>query len=1052
MISTGELRMRPEKRSQRLLSVTNSKAKMYEYGVPDEHHIDVPRDPARLFSLSVGLLGDLAARITAGDVDEERLREAQEALHFSAHFFDAYLEAKLNETLSPYLLLLGSASYYLCDLPGSSRVLASRLDEDCADLGCSGLEDLLLWLLQADLGTYVDGADGAYGDYIDAISQGVVRYFDEGQGEIDLGRQTIALRRTAYASGTARELLLADIIGAMVKKRLANSAWHCLPQYSNLAVDQWQQVLQKESFVRELWPAQRLLGEHGVFRGRSAVVQMPTSAGKTKATEIIIRSAFLSGRASLAVIVAPFRALCHEIRNALLGAFRNEAIDVDELSDVLQPDFQIDAVSTRQQALVVTPEKLVYMLRQVPDLAEKIGLLIYDEGHQFDSGTRGITYELLVSSLRMTVPEGIQTVLASAVMSNAAAVGHWLNGEESEIVVGRDLAPTRRTIAFASWQDQLGRLEFVTPQSPDKREFYVPRVIEQFQLQLKVRERKEHVFPERDDGRSVALYLGLKLAVNGSVALFCGTKRAASGLCEKAVDAFERGLPLRQPVEWSDPDEVRRLHFLHERNLGGDAASTRSAELGIFAHHGNTPHGIRLAVEHAMKEGLAKFVVCTSTLAQGVNLPIRYLIVTSVRQGRQQIKVRDFHNLIGRAGRSGMHTEGSILFSDPKVYDQRRTWYGRQRWGRIKALLEPSNAEPCASTLLSLFEPLHSDDDKYEIGMEPLSFVQAYVESTDAVDKFWGGIASEHEDEGFSDSGLREQAALKLGIISAVESYLMAHWDDSDGGLLEDDITGLATGTLAYSLADESQRSQIVGLFKLLARNVEENVPETPRRKAYGRTLYGVWTSAAIESWVAEHTGELILCGNHDELLTALWPILSDNIGNRAFGQCDPPDVLRDIALGWIHGQPFHELASIPGSVDARLVTKKRRRELKLQDVVNICENALAYEGTLALGAVTEMVGLVDLEEGAPLVGALKELQKSLKYGVPFSSAITLYELGFADRVIALELSSLIGSRGADRTSVVKKMTRKEQQVRELLGQYPAYFAKRLDDVLQASR
>ena len=65
-----------------------------------------------------------------------------------------------------------------------------------------------------------------------------------------------------------------------------------------------------------------------------------------------------------------------------------------------------------------------------------------------------------------------------------------------------------------------------------------------------------------------------------------------------------------------------------------------------------------------MKEGLVRFVVCTSTLAQGVNLPIRYLIVTSVYQGKEQIKVRDFHNLIGRAGRAGMHTEGSILFAD----------------------------------------------------------------------------------------------------------------------------------------------------------------------------------------------------------------------------------------------------------------------------------------------------------------------------------------------------------------------------------------------------
>ena len=66
-----------------------------------------------------------------------------------------------------------------------------------------------------------------------------------------------------------------------------------------------------------------------------------------------------------------------------------------------------------------------------------------------------------------------------------------------------------------------------------------------------------------------------------------------------------------------------------------------------------------------MKLGLAKFVICTSTLAQGVNFPLKYLIVTSTRQGGEQILVRDFHNLMGRAGRAGMHTEGSVISRRP---------------------------------------------------------------------------------------------------------------------------------------------------------------------------------------------------------------------------------------------------------------------------------------------------------------------------------------------------------------------------------------------------
>jgi hypothetical protein len=54
--------MKPEQRSQTLLGITRSKAKMFEYDVPSRYHIKVPQDPARLFTLSIGLLGELAAR------------------------------------------------------------------------------------------------------------------------------------------------------------------------------------------------------------------------------------------------------------------------------------------------------------------------------------------------------------------------------------------------------------------------------------------------------------------------------------------------------------------------------------------------------------------------------------------------------------------------------------------------------------------------------------------------------------------------------------------------------------------------------------------------------------------------------------------------------------------------------------------------------------------------------------------------------------------------------------------------------------------------------
>ncbi len=699
--------MRPEQKSQLLLGVTRAKSKMLEYSVPRDYHIKITQDPAKLFTISIALLGDLAAAINRNEPDPDSLSEMRTSLLFSARFFDSYLQSKLNEILDPYLVLLGSASYYLCDLPGSASVLAKRIDGDCRDLGGNGLENLLLWLLQANLGASFDGSEGPFGGFIDGISNWLLQFFKDGNGEKNLLDLTTKLRNAVYEFGTPRQLLFGDVIAAVLRKKLENSTWKALPSYSGLPRDKWLHALQKDSFIKELWPAQHLLGQANVLKGESAIVQMPTSAGKTKATELILRSAFLAERVSLAIIIAPFRALCHEIKNSLVEAFHNEPIKVDELSDALQTDFEIAELVEHQQILVVTPEKLLYVLRHTPELAAHVGLLVFDEGHQFDSGTRGITYELLLTSLRSMIPEGTQKVLISAVISNAEAVGEWLNGEPN-VVEGTTLIPTFRSVGFASWLDQLGRIEYVDSRDAEQGEFFVPRVIERFNLGKKKRERTDRFFPEKTDGQAIALYLGLKLVPNGSIAVFCGKKSTAASVCEKAVDIIERGAPLALPSDFSDAQEVARLTHLHVKNLGAGAPASKSAAQGIFSHHGNTPHGIRLAVEHAMRDDLVRFVVCTSTLAQGVNLPIRYLIVTSIYQGTKRIKVRDFHNLIGRAGRAGMHTEGSILFADPVIFDKRKARNDKWRWDQVKELLEPRNSEHVSAIFYRSSIPLRA--------------------------------------------------------------------------------------------------------------------------------------------------------------------------------------------------------------------------------------------------------------------------------------------------------------------------------------------------------
>ncbi len=1049
--------MRPEQKSQLLLGVTRSKAKMLEYGVPEEHHIKITLDPAKLFTIAIGLLGDLAAAINREGPDSGSLSELKTNLLFSARFFDSYLQSKLNETLDPYLVLLGSASYYLCDLPGSASVLAKRIDGDCPDLDGDGLEDLLLWLLQADLGTYFDGAEGAFGEFIDGISKWICQFFEYGNGEENILDLATKLRDTAYELGTPKQLLFGDVIAAVLRKKLENSAWKALPSYSGLPRDKWLHALHKDSFIKELWPAQHLLGQADVLKGKSAIVQMPTSAGKTKATELILRSAFLAERVSLAIIIAPFRALCHEIKNSLGEAFHNEPTKVDELSDALQTDFEIAELLGHQQILVVTPEKLLYVLRHAPELAAHAGLLVFDEGHQFDSGTRGITYELLLTSLRSMIPEGAQKVLISAVISNAEAVGEWLNGEPN-VVEGTTLIPTFRSVGFASWLDQLGRIEYVDSRDAEQNEFFVPRVIERFTLGRKPREKADRFFPEQalkpdgkpnpDFGKTVAIYLGLKLAPNGSIAIFCGRKSTAAGICEKVVDIFERGAPLALPSEFSDAQETERLTHLHIKNLGDDAPASQSAAYGIFSHHGNTPHGIRLAVEHAMRNNLVRFVVCTSTLAQGVNLPIRYLIVTSVYQGMERIKVRDFHNLIGRAGRAGMHTEGSILFADPVIYDKRKARNDKWRWDQVKELLEPRNSEPCISNLLSIFDPIKSDDDKYTINMEALDFAKAYIENPDEVAKLSAGIAAQHGDKKFSRDGVERQVAWRISLICAVESFLLSHWDESEDDLSEADVNRLAEGTLAFFLADEQKRENIHDLFQLLAGNISTNITDPARRKIYGRTLYGIQDAQAIEGWVQSNADSLLSIADETKALDLAWPLLTLHINSGLFTKFDKPEVLKEIAHGWISGKPFSDLLEIIRRRKAKMIWGTRRREFKIDHVVDVCEGTLAYDGALAIGAVCKFIETLDKDGTGDLINRLQIFQKRLKYGLPTETTVTLYELGLSDRVIVQDLAASLNLAATQKKDLVKVLKQYRDETKAVMEKYPSYFQDRMNELL----
>ena len=1047
------MKLKPGSNSNELLGMTRSEAKMYEYDVPEANRIRINKERIKdLFCLTIALLGDYAANFYKEKEYNISLQELKKNLVFSAQFFDAYFNAKLQDENRDYYIIMGSAAYYLCDYMGSAKVLSNKLISNELNLDVNKLDLLLLNFLKNDFSLEIQ--ESVYIKFINNIISSGNLFCSNGEHSENIFQNLDNLRKYIYKNGTDRELLFIDILCAVVKKKYLHTTWYTMPLFTDIDKEMWKPILNKIG-IKELWPSQILIGNNGIFKGKSATIQMPTSAGKTKAAELIIRSAFLSDRTSLAIIVTPFRALCHDIQDDLQKAFYQENIKIDELSDVYQVDYELEDLKEQKKILVLTPEKLLYILRQTPELAQEIGLIIYDEGHQFDSPSRGTNYELLLASLKSMLPEYCQTILISAVMGNITDIDNWLNGDNSAIINGKNIASTYRTIAFTSWIETKGKIQFINQFEPEIEEYYVPRIIEEQQLNRLSRERKDRYFPQKNDSTSISLYLGNKLVNQGSVAIFCGQKRSIKNLCDQVNDLLERQYGFDNVINYSNSNEISKIYNLYKANLG-ETSYTSAAKIGILTHHRTIPQGIRLSVENAMKEAYAKFVICTSTLAQGVNMPLRYLIINSTQQGADNISVRDFQNLVGRAGRAGMYTEGSIIFANNLLYDSRRIPKEQWRWSKTKELINFNNSESCNSTIFKIFDPIKNGLNwvkALEIVMEPLDFVNAYINNR--IEQLINDIMrheiiiKNEQDIGFKRENVEAQCNEKINIIRNIESFILAQVDFQDN--YEEEITDLAESTLAYHLGDQKQKKEIIELFKLLGKHILKSTQDINQRKCFAKTLYGINENIELQNWIEENYQKLKSIENIDSFLELIFEKLMQYTNSKFYNQCSQQNYVKEILKMWIYGEAHYKLLEYLIDNSIYKQTQKRTFEYQIDDIVEFCENTLAYDGSLFIGAIIELLQSINCDSYITnIVENLKFIQKRFKYGLSSKLEIILYELGFNDRTIVQELSVYLNNipeRYIKKHIIKKYLHDNKERLRPIFTRYPSYFSEKMENL-----
>jgi len=438
----------------------------------------------------------------------------------------------------------------------------------------------------------------------------------------------------------------------------------------------------------ELWQSQITAIQQGVLEDNAGfIIQMPTSAGKTLIAELAILQKIGSKKKCL--YIAPFRSLVNEVEITLSNHLSKLGYLVSSLSGSFEFNELDQFWFTEADVLVATPEKVDYLLRIQPQLFDDIALFVIDEGHVLGNlDNRSAQFELLLTRLkRWFIPKGSRFLFISAVMPEADCndFAKWLIDDEQAIIHspeqndGEMWQPTRRLIGLFTWNGINGRIDFKNHvQDTDRRyeNMFIPNFINPINWQVikgkKKKKTVEMVFPRLDNKSETTAVLAHRYLNEGPVLVYCATVgRGGGGGVYSVLRAFLKlihvldeffGESEKFPVIDDSESLEAAIKWYGEENI-----ITQCIRRGVAPHFGDLADEVRKAVEREYAGRKLKVLVATHTLGQGVNLPIKTLLVYSLDiipnpAERISVKVRDFWNIVGRAGRAGHETEGQIVF------------------------------------------------------------------------------------------------------------------------------------------------------------------------------------------------------------------------------------------------------------------------------------------------------------------------------------------------------------------------------------------------------
>lgn len=726
--------------------------------------------------------------------------------------------------------------------------------------------------------------------------------------------------------------------------------------------------LDRRQPVWDFFPSQMEAIDAGLLTSSAPYsLQMPTGAGKTALTETLIFDHLSRFPESKAVLLVPYRALARELRGSVGRHLTAMGLRSRTVYGGTVPGIEESDDLEEVRVIIATPEALTGLVGVHPELLSELSLVVCDEGHLLDNASRGVGLELLLARFKARTPVP-RIVFVSAIVPNVEEVNTWLGGSEGT-VVRSEYRPAVAEFAVlrpsGSGRQRKVGLELHEPStsvpSHTLSEFLA---LEDFQFTNSSTGRLNTY--DYGSTKTLAVAAARKALALGPVAVFAtekGGARGVGGLANELLKQIAANLDLPSPLSYvTDDAAVESAVAYLTGEFGDDWVGTRALREGAIVHHGDVPQETREVLEELVSDRRVPMVLCTSTLAEGVNLPLRTMVLYSVKRSSdgsapEAMLARDIKNLVGRAGRAGSSTRGLVVCANA------------DDWAVVSPVAEGQSGEPIAGALITLVQRLQG-----ALAGRQIQLTNGVMEASPVLFSLVDGV----------DAALIELIRDELGaeqFVSIAET--------------------LAAETFAAARATEQERQLLFNVFQLRAERLVE-------MRSSGRLSLAQETSARPRLVDAVLDGLLPRYADWGSVESPLDPELVRLVVDWAFEQpgfteeaetvyrrtsvTDHAASLSELLLAWLEGRPFTEVAARAGvGIDVLL---RIHAKLVLFDFVTLVEQAVAIlQQHLAL-------------EGVTLAPAVVSFPDFVRFGVSTAAARELMAKGVRHRAAAVKLGA----------------------------------------------